>query len=148
MMNVPHKVKKVSSISVRQFHDHDQAALKMRLIGSDVGMDRKIQEPSTNRPGLALADFFDYFAFKRIQVLGNSELSYVDKLDGPTRRVRFEKLCATEIPCLVVARERQVPRRERRRELHRERRRELLQRLPHRELLRQPRERLLPLWRT
>jgi len=109
MMNVPHKIKKVSSISVRQFHDHDQAALKMRLIGSDVGMDRKIQEPSTNRPGLALADFFDYFAFKRIQVLGNSELSYVDKLDGPTRRVRFEKLCATEIPCLVVARERQVP---------------------------------------
>ncbi|MBL9116073.1 MAG: HPr(Ser) kinase/phosphatase [Verrucomicrobiaceae bacterium] len=108
-MNVPHKVKKVTAITVGQFYDHDKDALKLKLIGSDVGMQRKIQEPSTNRPGLALAGFFEYFAYKRVQVLGNSELSYVDELDPKTRRTRYEQLCATEIPCIVVARGRIVP---------------------------------------
>ena len=108
-MNVPHKVKKVTAITVGQFYDHDKDALKLKLIGSDVGMQRKIQEPSTNRPGLALAGFFEYFAYKRVQVLGNSELSYVDELDPQTRRKRYEQLCGTDIPCIVVARGRVVP---------------------------------------
>ncbi len=108
-MNIPHKIKRVTAITVGQFFDHDADSLRLKLVGSDVGMPRKIQEPSTNRPGLALADFFDYFAYKRIQVLGNSELSYLDQLGDDTRRDRFTKLCSTDIPCIVVARGRQVP---------------------------------------
>ncbi len=107
--NIQHKVRRVTSITVRQFYDHDHEALKLKLVGTDKGMERKIQEPSTNRPGLALADFFDYFAYKRIQVLGNSELSYLDKLSAIERRQRFEKLCQKDIPCLIVARGRVVP---------------------------------------
>lgn len=81
----------------------------MKLIGQDVGMKRRIQEPSVNRPGLALSGFFDYFAYKRVQVLGNSELSYLDELSPGIRKQRFEALCGWDIPCIVVARSRSVP---------------------------------------
>jgi len=44
----------------------------MKLMGSDSGFGRRIREPTVNRPGLALAGFFTYFAMKRIQVLGSA----------------------------------------------------------------------------
>jgi HPr kinase/phosphorylase len=108
-MSVPHKIKRPSSITVGEFFHHDEAALKLKLVGTDVGMSRKIQEPSVNRPGLALSGFFDYFAFMRVQVLGNSELAYLKGLDPATRQSRFEALCAKDIPCIIVARGRGVP---------------------------------------
>ena len=108
-MSVPHKIKRPSYITVGDFFRHDEAVLKLKLVGSDSGMARKIQEPSVNRPGLALSGFFDYFAFMRVQVLGNSELAYLKKLDADTRRSRFVALCAQDIPCIVVARGRNVP---------------------------------------
>jgi HPr kinase/phosphorylase len=108
-MSIQPKVRRPSSIPVSQFFSDARQHLKLSLIGSDVGSARPIQEPSINRPGLALAGFFDYFAFKRVQVIGNSELAYVEKLEASTRLKRFKELCKREIPCIVVARGRQVP---------------------------------------
>jgi HPr kinase/phosphorylase len=108
-MPLPHKIRRVTSLTVGQFFQHDKDVLKLKLVGSDVGMERKIQEPSTNRPGLALAGYFDYFAYKRVQVLGNSELSYLDDLGQHTRHVRLQGLCKWDIPCIVIARGRVVP---------------------------------------
>jgi HPr kinase/phosphorylase len=108
-MSITHKVKKPASISVGDFFQHDREALRLKLVGSDVGMRRKIQEPSVNRPGLALSGFFDYFAYKRVQVLGNSELSYLDDLGKSSRIQRMEALCGWDIPCLVIARGRNAP---------------------------------------
>jgi HPr kinase/phosphorylase len=61
-----------------------------------------------NRPGLALSGFFTYFAKKRIQVLGNSEISYLKRLEPATRLARFTKLCEQDIPCIVIARNHKI----------------------------------------
>jgi HPr kinase/phosphorylase len=108
-MSIPHKVKRPSGITVGDFFEHDRGTLRMKLVGTDVGMKRKIQEPSVNRPGLALSGYFDYFAYKRVQVLGNSELSYLDNLSPHVRATRFEALCGWDIPCIIIARGRSVP---------------------------------------
>jgi HPr kinase/phosphorylase len=108
-MSLPHKVRKPASISVGDFYLRDREPLRLKLIGTEVGMKRRIQEPSVNRPGLALSGFFDYFAYKRVQVLGNSELSYLDELSKTTRMQRFAALCGWDIPCIIVARGRSVP---------------------------------------
>ena len=73
-------------------------------MGSDAGYTRKINEPSVNRPGLALSGFFTYFAYKRVQVIGNSEHSFLEGLDPKLRAARFSQLCSWDIPCIVVAR--------------------------------------------
>jgi HPr kinase/phosphorylase len=51
-----------------------------------------------------LAGFFSYFAKKRVQVLGNSELSYLKKLPEAMCIDRFRRMCDRDIPCIVVAR--------------------------------------------
>ena len=75
------KKKQVNSLSVKEFFDRYGDELGLSLHGSDVGFDRLIKEPTINRPGLALAGFFTYFAFRRIQVIGNSESSYLNNLN-------------------------------------------------------------------
>ena len=108
-MSSPKIVKPPAALTVRQFFETNKQALKMRLLGSEVGLNRRIVEPSVNRPGLALSGFFDYFAFKRVQVIGNSEVSYLEKLPVRARTARFRELCGWDIPCIVVARGKQLP---------------------------------------
>lgn len=97
-------MKRPSSITVEEFFRINEKVLKLKLVGSDVGFKRKISEPSVNRPGLALSGFFTYFAYKRVQIIGNSEHSFLEGLDPKLRAARFSQLCSWEIPCLVVAR--------------------------------------------
>jgi HPr kinase/phosphorylase len=100
----PQRVKMIASISVGDFYKNHAAGLVLTLLGKEVGFDRPISEPAMNRPGLALAGFFSYFAPKRVQVLGNSELSYLKKLPDALRSDRFRRMCDRDIPCIVVAR--------------------------------------------
>ena len=108
-MSAPQKLKRPSSIAVKDFYESNQASLKLKLLGTDTGFGRKIWEPSVNRPGLALSGFFTYFAYKRVQVIGNSEISFLLQLDAELVRQRIRELCSWDIPCVVVARGRQVP---------------------------------------
>ncbi len=101
---MPPRVKTVASISVEKFFDAHATALGLTLLSEKIGFDRLISEPAMNRPGLALAGFFSYFAKKRVQVLGNSELSYLKTLPEVMRMDRFRRMCDREIPCIVVAR--------------------------------------------
>jgi HPr kinase/phosphorylase len=98
------KVKIRESLTVGEFFQWQGQKLGLSLVGSDVGFQRRIREPTINRPGLALAGFFTYFAFRRIQVIGNSERSYLNSLPPEGARARFRELCAREIPCIVVSR--------------------------------------------
>jgi HPr kinase/phosphorylase len=101
---MPSRVKSVASITNGQFYERHATSLSLELLGDGVGFDRPISEPAINRPGLAIAGFFSYFASKRIQVFGNSEISYLRKLSETMRNDRFRKLCECDIPCIVVAR--------------------------------------------
>ncbi len=107
-MPLPPKVKRPSSVTVEEFFRLNEKALKLKLVGSDAGFTRKISEPSVNRPGLALSGFFTYFAYKRVQVIGNSESSFLEGLEPKLRAARFSQLCSWDIPCIVVARSHRI----------------------------------------
>lgn len=99
-----HKRKRISHLSVGDFFKRHGESLKLELLGDEVGYERKILEPTINHPGLALAGFLSYFAYKRVQVLGNSEQSYLNKLDEAERIERFSIICQRDIPCIVTSR--------------------------------------------
>ena len=101
---MPARPKTVSSISVGEFFQNHAEALSLVLQSKQIGFDRPISESAMNRPGLALAGFYTYFARKRVQVIGNSELSYLRKLPEDKRVERFRTLCQRRIPCIVMAR--------------------------------------------
>ena len=96
--------KSVPVVTVESFYNLHAEKLQMKLEGPRVGFQRKIREPTINRPGLALSGFYTYFAEKRVQVLGAAEHSYLKSLTQKMRVQRFGKLCACKIPCLVMSR--------------------------------------------
>src|ERR1700738_1312049 len=96
--------KTVPVVTVESFYNSHAEKLQMKLEGPRVGFHRKIREPTINRPGLALAGFYTYFAEKRVGVFGAAEQSYLKSLLPKVRMKRFRELCARKIPCVVVSR--------------------------------------------
>ncbi len=56
------------------------------------------------RPGLQLAGYFDHFEPMRLQVVGNVEMSYLDKLSEAERGMVFDRLFSYKVPALLIAR--------------------------------------------
>ncbi len=56
------------------------------------------------RPGLQLAGYFDHFEPMRLQVVGNVEVSYLQKLTKSERTVIFDRLFSYKFPALIIAR--------------------------------------------
>ena len=59
-------------LSVGEFYERYRDDLGLSLHSGEAGFEKIIKEPTINRPGLALAGFFTYFAFRRIQDSGTS----------------------------------------------------------------------------
>lgn len=102
--------KKVESVSVARFYESYGHTLELQLCNSPLGMSRQILQPTLNRPGLALAGYFSYFAHERIQVFGAAEMAYMSTMEGIPREERIRRIFAENVPCLVFARGEEVPR--------------------------------------
>ena len=51
----------------------------------------QIVSPEVNRPGLALAGFYEVFEPERIQLIGKAETQYLQSLEPSTKRVMLQK---------------------------------------------------------
>lgn len=94
----------MKGITVREFYDNLKEKLKLRLIAGEEGFDRRIKVAEINRPGLALAGYFKYFASNRVQVIGKVEITYLETLSEQKRRRQLEELLDCNIPCCIVSR--------------------------------------------
>ena len=56
------------------------------------------------RPGLQLAGYYDHFEPMRLQVMGNVEISYLQKLTETERAITFDRLFSYKFPALLIAR--------------------------------------------
>ncbi len=57
------------------------------------------------RPGIQLVGFYDHFEPLRMQVLGNVEMSYLDKLTSRQRLEVLDRLLSYKIPAVLIARD-------------------------------------------
>jgi len=92
------------TVTVEQFYREHAEALQMKLVAGAANLKRIIREPTVNRPGLALSGFTQYFAYKRVQVMGNAEVYYLRSLSKKQREARYAYLFAYKIPCVVFSR--------------------------------------------
>ncbi len=102
-------VKTVSQITVAHFYEAYRHILELQLMNSPQGMTRSIRQQAINRPGLALAGYFGYFAHERIQVFGAGEMAYLSTLHGEERSERLERIFRDDIPCIIFAHGDEVP---------------------------------------
>ncbi|WP_335871600.1 HPr(Ser) kinase/phosphatase [Bacillus sp. 2205SS5-2] len=79
------------------------------LIAGEEGVHRPITTSDISRPGLEIAGYFNYYPAERIQLLGKTELSFLEKLSEDEREIRMGKLCTDITPGICISRELEVP---------------------------------------
>lgn len=98
--------RKRAAIDLRQFYEAAHELLGLELITGEDYLDKKVQEAYLNRPGLALTGFEQYFANRRIQVLGLAENAYLKGLSEKERKQRLRDFFNAQIPCVILTRNR------------------------------------------
>ncbi|MCD9025206.1 HPr(Ser) kinase/phosphatase [Cohnella silvisoli] len=91
---------KVSEL-VQQFH--------LEIVAGEDGLRRTIVTDDLNRPGLEMAGYFNYYPADRAQMLGRTELAFLETLTTEERRDRMERLCHEETPCIIITRGQDIP---------------------------------------
>lgn len=76
--------------------------LELKVLSGENHLDRAVTTPELNRPGLAFAGFYEVFAWDRIQILGNTEISYLSSLGQDELSQRLDSTMRYEIPCFIV----------------------------------------------
>jgi HPr kinase/phosphorylase len=66
------------------------------------GLDREITSPHVSSPGLALAGYTERFASHRLQVLGETEVTYLAALSDDKRRAILKDFFRFPIPCVFL----------------------------------------------
>ena len=82
---------------VKEFH------LEVAYAASDYEQIR-LTVPDVARPGLQLAGYYDHFEPMRLQVMGNVEISFLQKLTDEEREMTFDRLFSYRSPALLIAR--------------------------------------------
>jgi len=86
---------------VRQF--------QLEVVTGAEGLRRTIETDDLNRPGLEMAGYYDYYPVERAQILGKTELKFLETLSSEERRERMERICTDETPCIIITRGLEAP---------------------------------------
>ncbi|SDS70278.1 Hpr(Ser) kinase/phosphatase [Paenibacillaceae bacterium GAS479] len=77
---------------------------QLEILAGEDGLKRIITTDDLYRPALEMAGYFHYYPKERVQLLGKTELAFIETLDTSERRERLERLCHDETPCILLTR--------------------------------------------
>jgi len=93
MKSLPAKTNEKEHVfSVADFYEAGHEKLSLSIVAGGDALDRTIEEPIVNRPGLALTGFYDHFAADRLQLIGKGEMAYLKSLSPLVRIERLRRL--------------------------------------------------------
>lgn len=83
--------------------------LSLELLTPELDLARECRDQDVSSPGLALAGFVQRFPEGRMQVLGETEMTYLESLDPEVRRERLQTFFSMAFPALFVTKGQDVP---------------------------------------
>ena len=78
--------------------------LSLRVLNSSYKDEWDIHSAELNRPGLQFVGFYEHFRNDWPQVIGLTEMTYLESLADDVRRDRLEAFFSHKMPCVVICR--------------------------------------------
>ncbi len=100
---------KAPKVSVGLLLDRLRGALQLEEMEPGLGTERIVGSPEVSSPGLALAGYVERFNPGRLQVLGETEISYLESLNEPKRKRILELFFSFPIPAVFVTKGQRLP---------------------------------------
>lgn len=76
----------------------------VKVASGEEFLDKKIVQSDLSRPALELTGYFDYYPQKRIQLLGATEVSFMNRMTKEERILIIKRLCQPETPAFLISR--------------------------------------------
>jgi len=92
----------MNELTVEKLFEDNQNRLKLEILNNNSSFNKKIKEKEVHRPGLALSGFVDVFTYNRVQVIGNTELAYLDTLTPKKREASLRSVFEFDLPCIII----------------------------------------------
>src|SRR5256714_11192960 len=92
----------MDSIKVETLLKDQDFDLRLELLAGEGGLDRRVVSSRIQKPGLALSGFTEHIHKDRLQVFGNTEMSYLATLKPSEAQARMRGLFRLPIACLIV----------------------------------------------
>lgn len=96
-------------LTVGQLLERMRDPLQLEILGPALGHDREITSPEASSPGLVLAGYVNRFPHQRIQVLGETEITYMQSLDAAQRTHNLQQFFGFPIPCVFITKSLEPP---------------------------------------
>nr|WP_279384266.1 HPr(Ser) kinase/phosphatase [Geotalea toluenoxydans] len=90
------------SLSIKDLLDDKVYGLDLKLFAGEKGLSHRLYSSRIQKPGLALTGYTEHLHPDRLQVLGNTEISYLRQIPEESAIVYIEKLCTFPISCFIV----------------------------------------------
>ena len=82
------------SLSIQDLLDDNEYGLGLSLLAGKQGLSNRVSSSRIQKPGLALAGYTEHLHPDRMQVLGNTEISYLKQIDGRVAAENVAALCS------------------------------------------------------
>ena len=98
-------------INISEFILKSHNSIKLELLAGGKGIEtREIDSARIQKLGLALAGFSHYIHSGRVQIVGQSEIRYLNQLNSKQRLETINKLSLAEICCILITKNLVPPR--------------------------------------
>src|SRR5574342_536003 len=99
----------MEAIRVGALLDDKKFDLRLTLVAGRQGLSRRISSSRIQKPGLVLAGFTENLHKERLQVFGNTEMSYLRTLPRERKVEVLRAFFAQDVAALVVTKELEIP---------------------------------------
>ena len=96
-------------LSVEEFYEDKKEVWSLGLLSESLQGPLPITVPDIHRPGLAFAGFMQNFLNERIQILGETEILYLNTRTPEERRHDVENIFTVPLVCIIATRSLEVP---------------------------------------
>ncbi|HUO52208.1 MAG TPA: HPr(Ser) kinase/phosphatase [Gemmatimonadaceae bacterium] len=96
-------------LTVERLLDMWREPLHLEVVGDEAGLKREIGSPEVSSPGLVLAGYVERFPAQRMQVFGETEITYLGSLPEAERARLLALFFSFDVPCIVVTKAQAIP---------------------------------------
>lgn len=80
-----------------------------QLTGNQDSLNRWVVVPDVNRPGFELSGYFQPTEPRRVVIIGNKEIEYIEHLSEEDQRARYQNITDALTPMIVITRNNPLP---------------------------------------
>ncbi|HKJ05453.1 MAG TPA: HPr(Ser) kinase/phosphatase [Geopsychrobacteraceae bacterium] len=99
----------MAELTIQEILDEKEAGLDLELLAGAGGLGNLVRVPRIQKPGLALTGYTTNLHPDRVQVLGSTELTFLDQLPQNEAVAHLKKICQLGLSCLIITKSQNAP---------------------------------------